>query len=341
MIDYRQLENRRECFLRWWAWSVKFKEVDPDLWLANEMANHYNLDTEQRLWISWLYGNTYHFATTWVIFSHFPKYHEVEFERLKEWNDANYKRLRYQTDTRWNKGFLPQMFQSYQSWVGEKQQFDTIFDYAVNQGPSNVEHFQQLWELATKKQLKFGRQCSWMYLQFLAGHAGVPIEPPGLALNDFSGSRSHRNGLCRALAKDEWIDQDLTKEQYAWLETEAAGLLKEAKERWSDIADGFEYFSMETICCNFKKIFRDYKGKYLGSCIDTQSEEIMTVENDGWNIDFDIMWKIREKVLDPRLNKKCKVQKERFGEFIHTGKLRNIEWMFPDEDTKIGLERFL
>ena len=31
-MDYRLKENRREAFIRWYAWSLKYDDCDPAVW---------------------------------------------------------------------------------------------------------------------------------------------------------------------------------------------------------------------------------------------------------------------------------------------------------------------
>ena len=117
MADLRLKENRRTAFLKWCEWSLLHKDCDPALWLLNYLFDRFEHNIEQKFWISWIYGTTYHLPTAWIIWNEFPDFELVDQERLQEWNNKNYQRLRYQTDTKWNKGHLPQQFASYKRWV--------------------------------------------------------------------------------------------------------------------------------------------------------------------------------------------------------------------------------
>src|SRR5690554_4593012 len=98
-----QFERRRELFKKYYYWSLKHNDCDPALFLANYINNRMELNIEQRYWFAWLYGNTYHLPTAWIIANEFPDYENVDIETLTEWNSKNYKRLRYQTDNKWQK----------------------------------------------------------------------------------------------------------------------------------------------------------------------------------------------------------------------------------------------
>jgi hypothetical protein len=161
-------------------------------------------------------------------------------------------------------------------------------------------------------------------------------------LDDFDGSRSHRNGLLFALAQEHNVDRKLTAGEYSNLESQAYDILCETKTRFPELAKSIDYFTMETCLCSFKKVFRERHGRYLGYYLDRQAEEIMQCEQDGWyGIDWDVLWQAREETIDSRLDHKRGIDKEKFSWFLHTGKFQNLEWMFNDEcAVLIGLENF-
>jgi hypothetical protein len=189
---------------------------------------------------------------------------------------------------------------------------------------------------------KFGRYSTWFYLQHLKHTAGVRINPTSLMLDDYDGSRSHRNGLLCALGRQYDMDRKLTSLEYSALERDAQYILLETQERFPFLANQIDYFTMETCLCSFKKIFREHHGRYLGYYLDRQAEEINKAEGDGWyGIDWNVMWDARNETIDLRLDHKRGIDKERFSSFLNTGKLENLEWMFDDEEpVLIGLENF-
>ncbi len=69
----------------------------------------------------------------------------------------------------------------------------------------------------------------------------------------------------------------------------------------------------------------------------------MQAEKDGWyGIEWQVLWDARNETIDFRLDDKYGIDKERFPNFIRTGQLENLEWMFDDEQTVlIGLENFV
>ena len=340
MIDYRLKEHRREAFIRWYAWSLQYQDCDPAVWLFNYLNARYEHNDEQRLWFCWLYGNTYYGPTAWILMNEFPDFELATVDRLTQWNAANYRRLRYQTDTKWNKGHLPAMFESYQKFIGKKSQRDAIDQYY---GDNERQSFDRIWTQVKSHLYKFGRYSTWFYLQHLHHTAGVQIVPTSLMLDDYDGSRSHRNGLLFALGEEEQYDSKLTKAEYQRLEAEAHAILTEMKFRFPHLSKSIDFFTMETCLCSFKKIFREHHGRYLGYYLDRQAEEIQQCEQDGWRgIDWNVLWQARQETLDPRLTSQQGIIKERYTSFLRRGSIELLHWMFHDEEPVTqGLEQFL
>jgi hypothetical protein len=337
---YRLKENRRESFIRWYVWSLKYDDCDPAVWCTNYLHKRYEHNDEERIWLAWLYGNTYQLPTAWVLKNEFPDFELATVDRITQWNTTNYKRLRYQTDTKWNKGHLPSMFSSYQQFIGNGTQRERLESYYEGDAKKN---FDALWGALKGNLHKFGRYSTWFYMQHLKHTAAIDIEPSSLMLDDYDGSRSHRNGLLLAIGQDDDYDRKLTRSEYQYLEDVSDGIRIECLERFPELADQINFFTMETCLCSYKKIFREHHGRYLGYYLDRQAEEIKMAEGDGWyGIDWDVLWQARNETIDIRLDHKRGIDKERFSSFINTGKLENLEWMFDDvEAPLIGLENFI
>lgn len=339
MIDYRLPQNNREAFIRWYAWSLRYDDCDPAVWCTNYLHKRYEHNDEEKIWLAWLYGNTYQLPTAWVLKNEFPDFELATVDRMSNWNNANYKRLRYQTDTKWNKGNLPTMFASYQKFIGDRTQREALESYY---GSNEKENFDTLWRVIKNSLYKFGRYSTWFYLQHLKHTAGILVTPTSLMLDDYDGSRSHRNGLLCALGRHDDMDRKLTAAEYANLESQAHEILCETEARFPELSNQIDYFTMETCLCSFKKIFREHHGRYLGYYLDRQAEEIKQAEQDGWyGIDWNVLWQARNETIDLRLDNDRGIDKDRFSSFLNTGKLENLEWMFDDEEPVLtGLELF-
>jgi hypothetical protein len=332
-MDYRLRENRKEAFINWFGWSLELEDCDPALYMTNYFFDRFEYNREQKYWLVWLYGTTYHFPTSYLVWNEYPDMELVGVDRLTKWNNENYARLRYQTDTKWNKGHLPAQFTSYKEWVGGRTQHEAFSEHIVD---DPYQTFANLWEV-TNSWHKFGRYSSWFYLQALKQCAGVNLDIDNLWLHDYSGSKSHRNGLCYAVGKDQWVNRRLNDNELEYLNKEAAEMLQEVRTRFPNVADKADYFAMETCLCSFKKLFRKRDGRYLGYYLDRQAEEIKKVEQDGWfGIDWNPMWQARQETLRKNYLTNS-IDKGKMEIFLDTGV---IDYNKTFTNTTMGLEEF-
>lgn len=325
-MDYRKkdIDVRIEYFIKYYYWSLKFYDCDSSLFLMNYINSRLELNIEQRLWFSWIYANTYNLATSLVIWNEFPDFENVDLNRLRSWNNVNYKRLRYQVDQKWQKGHLPEMFKSYKENV-DGRQID-FFNNILSE--DEHENFEILYKYVVKHFFKFGRYSAWFYLQTLKETCDLKLEPKDLLLSN-NNTHAQRDGLCYAIAMDEWVgDKSLykDKEKINFLNEMAENILEIAKSEHKDVRP--DYFNFETTLCAFKKTFREKRGRYLGYYLDRQYEDIKQVENDGWDgIDWDLLWVGRQEMLDQRTLKNTGVSKEDMKYFLQTGKIKYIEYL--------------
>jgi len=290
-------DKRIDQFIEWFGESVKNNDCDPALYMINYFFDRFEFNLEQKYWYCWLFGTTYQFPTTYVIWNEFPDFHLVGMDRLKRWNDENYTRLRYQTDTKWNKGHLTEQFSSYKKWVGQNTQHSKISSLLTG---NPMEDFTVMWKEASSWH-KFGRYTTWFYLQTLTHCAGISLEAPNLFLEDHQGSMSHRNGLCLALGEDKLVNERLTNGELKDFDGMAAYILSETIKRYPKLKEKLDYFAMETCLCSFKKLFRTSRGRYMGYYHDRQGEEISQAEQDGW---IGINWKPLHQARQETINKK-------------------------------------
>lgn len=335
MLDYREpdYENRRELLIQYTIWQMKTGDVDPAIWMMRYIFNRQEYNKEQVLWYIWLYANTYQLPTAYVIANEFPDYDLVDLDRLEQWNNENYHKLRYQVDCRYSKGHLPAMFSSYMENVGNNQ-FRFFNNLCLSE--DRKANFQRVWDAVQKFHL-FGRYKAWFYLQALRDVAGLSIDVPDLMLSD-GGSESHRDGLCHGLAKDEWVKRKevvdgkkvkirhkFTEDELAWLEAEGQSIIDEVNERMGlkgeSALDGLAF---ETVCCAFKKFFRVRDGRYCGYYLDRQWEDIKKVQADNWEgIEWDLLWEARAEMLHESLLCKKGVEQDRMSHFLDNGE---IDW---------------
>lgn len=252
----------QEGLIKWCKDSLEAHDCDSAMWMLNDLYDRYEHNIEQKLWVAWLYGNCYWASTAWVLWNEFPDQDLVDPTRLEDWHKDNWKTLRYQTDCKWSKGHLPKMYESYHSWLNGRTQHEAIQD-----------DFEYMWKQANSW-FKFGRYASWFYLQTLVETCDYTFDVPTLWLDDYRGSRSHRNGLIISTEKFDFIDQILTPHQYDWLERYGEEVRQEV---------GCTRFQLETMLCSYKKLARARDSRYIGYYTDRQKMEIEKSASDGWN----------------------------------------------------------
>lgn len=328
--DYRKKDQevRKEFFKRYYYWTLKTNDCDPAMFMMNYVNKRMELNIEQRYWFAWLYANTYNVATAWILFNEFPDFENVDIERITVWNHENYKRLRYQVDNKWQKGHLPAMFSSYSNNVQDLHDTQASYFKTICSNKNIGVNFDTCQKVITKDFFKFGRYLSWFYLQTLKETCDLNVCPNNLLLKDDS-SKSHRNGLIYALAYEHILEEDSeikpnSKEMIEILDEEASVILQELKSEYNDVE--FDYFTMETALCAFKKFFRKKHGRYPGYYLDRQAEDIKKCEGDEWKgIDWKLLWDARKECIDPRLLNDS-VSEKKMWEFLDTGTCKNLDW---------------
>ena len=272
-IEYRGVEG----LIKWCKDSLEKQDCDSAMWMLNNLYGRYEHNIEQKLWVAWLYGNCYWAPTAWVLWNEFPDQDLVDPERLDKWHQQHWRTLRYQTDCKWSKGHLPKMYESYHAWLDGRLQKDAIKD-----------DFDYMWNEITGKWFKFGRYAAWFYLQTLNETCGYAMDSPNLCLSDYSGSRSHRNGLLIATGRYDDLDTRLDANDYLVLE--AIG--KEVRQEV-----GCTNFQLETMLCSYKKLARARDSRYIGYYLDRQAGEIQKTSSDSWNgIDWKPWWDARRDI---------------------------------------------
>lgn len=326
MTDYRPQNRavRMEYLAQYYYWSLKYYDCDPALFMLNYIHDRMELNIEQRYWIAWLYGNTYHLPTAWVIANEFPDFENVDQDRLEKWNAENYKRLRYQSDQKWQKGHLPKMFASYKENIAPHGSQEAFFKHICTHADPE-QNFGGIYDHIVKHFYKFGRYSAWFYIQTLKETCGLNVAAPSLLLHE-DNTHAQRAGLLYALGRDEAAqDKKGYKDKLLVVELEAVAkeFLSKFTRRYPDVRA--DMFSLETTLCAFKKTFREKNGRYLGYYLDRQRDDIVNVECDGWGgIDWSLLWAARRETLPTKADRDTGVDKSLMAHFLATGEPAKI-----------------
>lgn len=298
-IDYRLPENRRETFFKFYEYHLRNRaHAGAVYYVFPFLFDEMQMTDEQKLWFVFINGNTQHPLTTYRIFKEFPDFGSLNTRIMNEWYEEMRPTLPFDTDRRYTRTKFMTAVGSYLFALegrSQREYFTSLCD------GDEHHNFRAVWKEVMSKFETFGRLSTFSYLEYLR-IAGLNLDCDSLFLDDISGSKSHRNGLCKVLGRDDldWWKQD--KVDYAphmdWLKEEAANLLAEAKER-IDHPD-VSYFTLETTLCCYKgwhRINRRYPNVYN----DMFHDRIKKAEALCPDEDFSIFWRARKWALPKHL----------------------------------------
>lgn len=274
--DWRLTENRQELFFKWLDWRLKGGGIDHYLWNEGYCSTAKSptgkpMDEEQRYWYAFLFGMTYQSSMAWIFYWNFPSFSDLNMADLDKWNRETMPRQKFATDTRYNKGHIVRIVQSFQEFVNThgqgsiKKAFEKFLVEDETQSYHNVN-------AEIQKLYKFGRMTGWLFSQCLAETCNLPIRPDTLFVND-PGNTSVWNGLMFFNGQDHRT----VGEHYANYKPTASDrgdatkwereLMAMAKDRIDD--KYLTYFTLETHLCQCKKLFvgRDYPGQNTGDAV--------------------------------------------------------------------------
>lgn len=299
-MDFRRPEYRRETFLRFYEFHLKYKSSPGCVYFVMpELAIRESWSLEQKLWFAFLNGNTQNPVTSWLIMRRFPTLGGASSTQVQEWFNANWAKLQFDTDRRHHKRIFPLAVQKYRALTRDDQ--EGLFA-KLCASASEEKNFEACWA-AKDRFYGFGRLSMFSYLEYVR-IMGLPIRCNNLFLEDLEGSKSHRNGLCMVLGRDDldWHDSNpgfpgYSKVVLAWLEEEAGALLGEATDRLSgaECSRDIGYFTLESALCAYKSWHRRNR-RYPNVYCDLLHDRIRWAEQ-RWGEPLTQFWEIRKACL--------------------------------------------
>lgn len=300
-MDFRLPQYRREVFLRFYGFHLRYKAFPGAVYyLIPHLTKGRSF--EDALWFCFINGCTQNACTTYAVLQHFPSLGTLDMDKFKAWHNLNWRRMQYDTDRRYQKGHLVEMVQNYIDQLGgetQEQYFNALCAIA-----DPKQNFDNLWNVVMNNFFMFGRLSAFSYLEYLK-IAGLPIECSSLFVDDKDGSRSHRNGLCKVLGRDDmdWHKSNptftgYTKQDYQSLAQHGADLLAEAKKRYAGYPfyDDISYFTLESCLCTYKSMYRETR-RYPNVYNDMLYERLIKAQKDWPEVDFTPFWQARINAL--------------------------------------------
>ena len=257
--------------------SMSAGDVDPSVYCLKYLADRFELNMEQRHWISYLYGLSYCAPTVFYMYNEFPDYEYVDVGRLSRWWADKKKNCIFQTDRLRLKS--------------NDQVVDSFVSYRKLAGNSQQDYFRcENWRETYKKieGIKyFGRFSLFNYLDVLNAITSVNHKPDHLNMIE---AVSCRNGLAYAINRPDLADKKITRQDAMLLHKEFVRLLK---------SHNGNVFQIETTLCAYKKYIRGKR--YVGYYLDRMHSEIKKMQEgvrDG--VYWDVLWQYREETYDKK-----------------------------------------
>ncbi len=300
------------------------------------LAEQGGWDAEQKLWFAYVNGNTQNPITSYLITREFPTVADLDEMKLKRWFDKNYHRLAFDTDRRFHKKYFMACVGNYRQLLDGRPQEEFFATIA----PGRTEHarFRGVWKFANRNYINFGRLSVFSYTEYLR-IMGLEIDCDSLFLDDISGSKSHRNGLCKVLGRDDldWHASNPTFDgnydgKIAWLQREGEQLLVEARERvkGKDYERDAGYFTMESALCTYKSWHRP--NRRYPNCYNDMLVDRIRIAERNWG-SLPLFWEARRKYLPAALRLEDNpadpgLKPEKQNHYLTTGEviMMNIEW---------------
>lgn len=317
-MDFRWPQYRREVFHRFYEFHLRYRAHPGCVYyLIPYLRDSFGWDLEQTLWFTFLNGNTQNPVTSLLIATEFPTLESALHKNgatLSEWytRPTIYPRLAFDTDRRHHKS--PRVFlasvKQYGSLVQEGGGTQQAMFEAVMNTSSEATNFDLCWDFVMKKFYGFGRLSSFSYMEYLR-ICGLPLDCHRLFLHDLQGSKSHRNGICRVIGRDDldWhaklnprFQGNYAEGMIDWLADEGAAILQQAKQRGkgTNYERDISYFTMESALCTFKSWHRRGR-RYPNVYNDMFHGRIKTAERKWRDTDFSLFWQARLERLPAHL----------------------------------------
>jgi hypothetical protein len=305
-MDFREPRYRREVFLRFYEFHLKYRAHPGAVYyMMPYLQEKLGLDTESALWMAFINGCSQNIITTYLLVSRFPDPRRMDLKAFSAYFRQNYEKFGWDTDRRYVKNSLEKCVESYLAALNGRSQEE--FFTALGPTQDKYRNFETTWDYVINNFYTFGRLATFSYLEYLR-IVGLNLDCNNLYMDNITGSKSHRNGLCRVLGRDDldWWDANRNFAGYtpriiAWLTQEGGRLLEDAKAR-IDHKD-VSYFTLESTLCCYKGWHRPNR-RYPNIYNDMFHDRIKHAEAKwGRREDLSIFWNARKQYLPTELRK--------------------------------------
>lgn len=284
-------------YLEYHRRSLEVGDVDPSYEMLRYVCNRFELSTEQRYWLAFLYATCYCGPTVFYIYNEFPDFENVDEGRLERWWAENRQKLYFQTDKRWvrSRNQWCDVFRSYKAKAGRLTQ-EQLFKTFRSSSP--FVSYDAAWS-GMSDLYQFGRFAMFLYLEAVHVVTGFPMKPSSMDLRD---AESCRNGLAFAVERPDLLTGEnqkrLSAGEMTWLQKQFENLtnyLQHADPKNT-------VWNIETSLCAYKK-YRIGK-RWIGYYLDRQFDEIVCMEKKVTEgVDWSVLWDYRRETYQHHLLK--------------------------------------
>jgi hypothetical protein len=299
------MDNRIAEFLSYHWFSYDIGDIDPSYDMLRYVCSRFELNTEQRYWLAYLYSTCYCGATVYYIYNEFPDFIGVDQGRLHRWWDTNKHKMLFQTDRLWvkSRNQFCDMVQSYSSWIGPERNQEAKFH--ILRGQTSIDTYKRCYEAAGNI-FQMGRFSLFLYLEAVHVVTGYLIKPNGL---DLQNAQSSRNGLCFVWGDDDMLcghdygRSILTQQEYDKLYVRWDNLMSLLRAQRPEART--DAWNVETTLCAYKKFHRGKR--YPGYYLDRQHDEIEKMQrmNTPGGVNWEVLWQFRKECRDNRYLMEC------------------------------------
>ena len=279
-MDLRKSEHRRQTFTDFYQFHLDFK-LHPGMvyqWLP-ALAEHFQLTSEGKAWLTWINGNTQNPVTSYMILQEAPT--QRDYRKAIAFWDKYHGELQWDTDRRHQKRIFGEATHAWVEGCGKNA--------AITWRRAGRQGWGEVWKHAIQ-QPHMGRLSAWSMSEYAFILGLHDCDADTLLLTD-SASTSHRNGL-RILAgahigTTPWDKDRSTEQEARRLTAFARDILKST--------DGGTFLTLESALCTYKSWHKPNR-RYPGVYADMAYERLLKAEQ-TWGKVFEPLWKARREQL--------------------------------------------
>lgn len=320
--DLRLPEYRREIFQRFYTFHLRYR-THPGCVYHLLPAIDPTADVEQRAWIAWLNGCTQNPVTTMLLYQAGPGVEHWQ-STIDYWNKT-YADLEFDTDRRHQKARFADATEAYASSVGA---------HPAAEWRARAGCWKETWEYA-RSLPHMGRLSAWSlieYVRILVDRAVPDAET--LLLEDWAGSRSHRNGLAVVAGYPEAAFWPAEAEHGRLEEWREFGVSLRAEARRRNPGDWtVGYLTMESALCTYKSWHKPNR-RYPNVYADMAYLRLKRAEA-RFGYQFDALWEARRRTLPSELRLETSpydpgLCRQKQNHYRETGQVLMMGYQWPE-----------